>query len=102
MSLTDIANALKKEVKGTIKISESMSRHTTWRIGGPADLFFTPYDWIDLEKALKFANFKKLPITIIGGGSNLLVRDEGIRGLVINLSGLKKIELNGEEIRAEG
>jgi len=102
MNLDKISQALKKQVKGSVKIEESMSRHTTWRIGGPADLFFTPRDWVDLEKALKFANLEKLPITIIGGGSNLLVKDEGIRGLVVNMGGLKKLEVNGENIRAEG
>lgn len=102
MNLIKLAQALKKEVKGIIKVSEAMSRHTTWRIGGPADLFFTPVDWMDLEIALKFASLEKLPVTIIGGGSNLLVRDEGIRGLVIHTGGgLKKIKINGEEVIAE-
>ncbi|KJS19254.1 MAG: hypothetical protein VR72_19780 [Clostridiaceae bacterium BRH_c20a] len=102
MNLHNIAQSLKKEVKGSINVSESMSQHTTWRIGGPADLFYTPIDWEDLVKALKFANFEKLPITVIGGGSNLLVKDEGIRGLVINICGLKKLKINGEEICAQG
>jgi len=102
MSFDKFFQSLKKLVKGSIKINESMGRHTTWRIGGPADLFFIPKDWVDLEKALKFANLEKIPITIIGGGSNLLVKDEGIRGLVVNISGLKKLEINGEDIRAEG
>ncbi|KJS83850.1 MAG: hypothetical protein JM58_12045 [Peptococcaceae bacterium BICA1-8] len=102
MNLHKIAQSLKREVKGSINVSESMSQHTTWRIGGPADIFFTPIDWEDLAKALKFANFEKLPITIIGGGSNLLVKDEGIRGLVINICGLKKLKINGEEVSAQG
>jgi len=101
MNLTELAQSLTKEIRGIVKISEAMSRHTTWRIGGPADLFFIPADWFDLEKALKFANIKKLPVTIVGCGSNLLVHDQGIRGLVINLKDLKKIEITGEEVIAE-
>lgn len=102
MNLNKIAESLKNGVKGTIKISEPMSRHTTWQVGGPADLFFTPKDWADLEKALNYANSLKIPITIIGGGSNLLIKDSGLRGLVIATGGLKNLEINGEDIRAEG
>lgn len=102
MNYTELAEALQKQVQGSIKIHEMMSRHTTWRIGGPADIFFTPANRIDLEKALNFANVNKLPITIIGGGSNILVREEGIKGLVINLCGIKKVHFEGEKIIAEG
>jgi len=102
MELTNLARVLKKEVNGIIKISESMSRHTTWQIGGPADLLLIPNDWIDIEKALKFANINKLPVTLIGGGSNLLVADQGIRGLVIKLAGgLKNVLVDGEKIIAD-
>lgn len=102
MNLAKIAHSFKNEVKGNLIISEPMSRHTTWHIGGSADLFFIPWDRADLDKALKFANFTKLPISVIGGGSNLLVKDEGIRGLVINICGLKNAEIKGDEINAEG
>ncbi|MGI6225456.1 MAG: UDP-N-acetylmuramate dehydrogenase [Peptococcales bacterium] len=101
MDLLKVTDTLKSELKGTLIVSESMSRHTTWRIGGPADLFFTPLDCKDLENALNVANFFKLPITIIGGGSNLLIRDEGIRGLVINISGLKSLKITDKVIVAE-
>jgi UDP-N-acetylmuramate dehydrogenase len=61
-----------------------MSLHTTWRIGGPADLLVrvpTPNDFI---AAVRWANAEGLPVTVVGGGSNLLVRERGIRGLVIS------------------
>jgi UDP-N-acetylmuramate dehydrogenase len=61
-----------------------MSLHTTWRIGGPADLLVrvpTPDDFV---AAVRWANAEGLPVTVVGGGSNLLVREGGIRGLVIS------------------
>lgn len=60
-----------------------MSMHTTWRIGGPADCLVRAPALDDLLAALEFARNEGLPVTVIGGGSNLLVGDGGIRGLVI-------------------
>jgi UDP-N-acetylmuramate dehydrogenase len=102
MNVNYLAQRLQEQVTGNVKINELMSRHTTWRIGGPADIFFTPLDKEELKNGLNFANVNKLPITIIGGGSNILVKDEGIRGLVINLCGLKNVEINGEHLKVEG
>ncbi|NLW24361.1 MAG: UDP-N-acetylmuramate dehydrogenase [Clostridia bacterium] len=102
MDLKKIAKSLQSQVKGKIKILEALSRHTTWQIGGPADLFLIPVDRSDLENAVKFCNLENIPVTIIGGGSNLLISDQGVRGLVIKLAGgLKKWEINGVEVRAE-
>lgn len=93
-----LSDQLQEQIKGKISTYEPMSRHTTWRIGGPADLFLQPEDWTDVEKSLKFANDRGIPITIIGGGSNLLIDDKGIRGLVIKTSGLNKIEFDDERV----
>lgn len=60
-----------------------MSLHTTWRIGGPADLLVRAPTPEDLIAAIAWARDEGLPVTVIGGGSNLLVGDRGIRGLVI-------------------
>ncbi|MYB34690.1 MAG: UDP-N-acetylmuramate dehydrogenase [Gammaproteobacteria bacterium] len=68
-----------------------MSRHTSWRTGGAADYMYFPHDKQDLVQLLK-ALPKTMPVVWIGLGSNLLVRDGGIRGMVIQVSsGLKKI-----------
>lgn len=64
--------------------NEPMSRHTSFRIGGPADLYVSPDEKI-LPQLLQDAKKESLPITIIGNGSNLLVGDGGIRGLVIEI-----------------
>ena len=68
-----------------IKLEENvlLSQYTTFRIGGPARYFFIAKNTKDLIEAVKFARGKKLPFFILGGGSNLLVSDQGFNGLVI-------------------
>lgn len=86
---------------GVLKLDEPMSRHTSFRIGGPADAMLTPQNINELKSALKYASELGIPITVIGNGSNLLVRDGGIRGLVIKLSGtLDYVHITGAIVRA--
>ncbi len=75
---------------------EPMQKHTSFRIGGPADLMAMPADAVELRELLTRAARENIPVTLIGNGSNLLVRDKGIRGLVIKLGNM----LN--DIKAEG
>lgn len=69
--------------KSRLKLSESMSLHTTNKIGGPADLYFEAYSKEDLIKAIRTAIDEKIPFFILGAGSNILVSDKGYRGLII-------------------
>jgi len=69
-------------------IDEPMSRHTSFKIGGPADLMAMPSNEEELCKLLKRAVEHNVPLTLVGNGSNLLVRDKGIRGLVIKLGNM--------------
>jgi len=86
---------------GTLSFGEPMSRHTSFRIGGPADAFFIPRDAHELKRALQMAQEMGISVTVIGNGSNLLVRDGGIRGLVIKLSGtLDYVHVLGNILRA--
>src|ERR1700679_900266 len=79
-----------------------MSKHTSWHVGGPADLFFTPRDALDLAAFLRQLP-PDLALLWVGRGSNLLVRDGGIRGAVISTHGaLGALErLNATRIQAE-
>jgi UDP-N-acetylmuramate dehydrogenase len=80
----------RSQLRGTLRHDEPMTRHTSWRVGGTADRYYQPADIEDL--ALFFSQLDKdEPITWVGLGSNLLVRDGGIRGTVIATSGV----LNG-------
>ncbi len=79
-----------------------MSRHTTFKIGGPADIFVCPEDIDDLRNILRYSESHKIDHFIIGGGSKLLVGDKGIRGFVISLSApaFNGIEFDGETVVA--
>jgi UDP-N-acetylmuramate dehydrogenase len=84
------------EIRGEVRFKEPLSFHTSLRIGGPADFFIVPQDVEDIRLALAFADKEQLPV--VGGGNNLLVRDRGIRGVVLKLEGcLGRAEFHGEE-----
>lgn len=69
-------------LRGKLMLNESLSRHTSWRVGGPADRFYVPADLDDLRNFLRQLPEDE-PLTWMGLGSNLLIRDGGIRGTVI-------------------
>ena len=75
------------------RFDEPMRRHTTLKIGGPADAFVAPADADELMAVIRWANENGVPLTVVGGGSNLLVRDGGIRGVVLATKGLRRLEL---------
>jgi len=85
-----------------IRRHEPMARHTTLRVGGPADLYVEPANEADLAAVLKFCGARGLNFFILGRGSNLLVRDGGFRGVVICLSApeFSRVEIDGPRIRA--
>lgn len=82
-----------------LKTEEPMANHTSFHIGGPADVLAQPQSVAELQSLLKAAKELELTVTLIGNGSNLLVRDKGIRGLVIKLgNALKDIAVEGNMI----
>ena len=90
-------NALLGEEK--VKVDEPMKRHTTFRIGGPADCFLLPSTEEELQGILKICKDEKMPYFILGNGSNLLVSDEGYRGVIIQLyRNYGDITVKGNEI----
>src|SRR5262245_44427228 len=72
-----------------------MSRHTTLRIGGPADAWVAPRSIDELRGVLRRCAEEGLPVSAVGGGSNLLVRDGGIRGVVVSTRLLRRLERLG-------
>jgi UDP-N-acetylmuramate dehydrogenase len=85
-----------------VKLNEPMANHTTWRIGGPADVFVCPRSVAELQRAVRAANELRMPWTVIGRGSNLLVLDGGIRGLVIKLTdNFAAIAIDGNHVTAQ-
>lgn len=97
-----MAAANKDHLRGTLLVNEPMSKHTSWRVGGPADTFYLPADIDDLQLFLRSLPPEQ-PIYWLGLGSNLLVRDSGVRGAVIATSpALNDLQLIGEQlVRAE-
>lgn len=70
---------------GEIRTNERLAPYTTWKIGGPADCLIIPNSKEQVAAAIKFLHERSVPWTVIGRGSNLLIRDKGIRGVVIKL-----------------
>ena len=82
--------------------NEPLARHTTFRVGGPADVLFLPESAEELRRAMELAREAGEDCLVIGNGSNLLVRDGGVRGLVIKLAGpMSGISVEGNSIRAQ-
>ncbi len=79
--------------KNNILKNEPMAKHTSFKVGGIADYFIKVTDIDELKKLLEFCNKNKIPTTIVGNGTNILVKDGGIRGIVI------KLELNSFKIK---
>lgn len=87
--------------KDRIRQNEPMKNHTTFRVGGPADIFLTP-SAEELPAVLSVCREEQVSVTVIGNGSNLLVGDQGIRGVVICIgSGMRGIRVDGEKIFLE-
>ena len=99
-----VAEKLKAIVgeEGDVRLYEPLAKHTTLRVGGPADFWVEPRSEHALADLIRFCRRENLPLFVVGRGSNLLVRDGGIRGVVVHPAGgeFDKIELRGNEITA--
>jgi UDP-N-acetylmuramate--L-alanine ligase/UDP-N-acetylenolpyruvoylglucosamine reductase len=99
-----IAEKLKEIVgqDGDVRLYEPLSKHTTLRVGGPAQFWVEPRNEKSFAELIRFCRDENLPLFVIGRGSNLLVRDGGIRGVVVHPSGgdFDKIDIHDNEITA--
>ena len=85
-----------------VRTDEPMKSHTTFRVGGPADFFVTPETSEEVRAVVDMCRSEEIDCHIIGNGSNLLVSDRGVRGVVVQIAkAMNKIESNGEQIRAQ-
>jgi UDP-N-acetylmuramate dehydrogenase len=89
------AAALRELLGDAVRFDEPMRRHTTLKIGGPADAFVEPASVAGVAALARFCVDARLPITVVGGGSNLLVRDGGVRGVVLGTGALRSLALVG-------
>ena len=97
-----VMNEINNETASLCLMNESLKKHTTYGIGGPADLMIFPKSKQDLIKVIEIINENKIQLTILGSGSNVLVSDNGIRGAVISLkNSLKQVEVDDNILYAE-
>lgn len=80
-----------------VLLNEPMSKHTTFKIGGPADIFVKVNDTEELKFLLSLSRTQNIPVTVLGNGSNVLVKDKGIRGIVLKID-FKEILVNNETL----
>jgi UDP-N-acetylmuramate dehydrogenase len=98
---SDFKNELKKINNLEISLNEPLKKHTSFKIGGPADFFLTPHEINALKGSLKLIKAYNLPLFILGRGSNIIAGDLGYRGVIIYTGKLNKISIKGEKIITE-
>lgn len=84
-----------------VKSDEPLNKYTYTETGGPADIYISVGNIEDTANVIKFANENHLPVTYLGNGSNIIIRDGGIRGIVVNLLKLNDITVEGETLTAD-
>lgn len=98
-----VKQELKLKVKGKISFEEPLKNHTSFQVGGPAEVLIIPQDIADLQQLMAYLNRIGIEHTVIGNGTNLLVSDQGISGVVIKLvGGIDGIGIQKQRISAGG
>ena len=88
-------------IHGQLLHNEPLARYTSFRIGGPADVLIQPAGEDDVVEAIRWAAARRMPVTVLGNGTNVLVSDKGIRGVTVLIGrSLAGIEISGEELHA--
>ena len=94
----DLSGVTNKE---NIKINESLKKYTMTQLGGNADILVMPETEEEVEAIVQYTYNHQIPLLILGNGSNMIVRDGGVRGIVMNLSKLNQIKIEGTEVYAQ-
>jgi UDP-N-acetylmuramate dehydrogenase len=98
----DYREEVRRLIKGKVLFNVPMKRFTSMKVGGPVDGLIFPRNVGELKKVVRYARKKSIPVMILGKGTNMIVRDKGIRGWMISMmQGLKKIRAEGEVVEAE-
>lgn len=101
LDMDKINNLINKNV-GDICLKEPLSKHSSWQIGGPADVFIEPYTIQQIIEIKQYADLMKIPTVVIGNGTNLLFCDEGFRGIIIKIGkNFSKYIIEGKRVCAE-
>lgn len=101
-SVEGLKRRLLEQIRGAVRFDEPLKRYTTYRIGGPADIFVDAASEEDVVNTLDAAREFGVPVYVMGAGSNLLVSDRGVRGIVLRLGpSLGEISFSGETVKAQ-
>lgn len=84
-----------------VKLDEPLNKYTMTKLGGPADVFVMPETEEQAGAVVKYARANQIDILLLGNGSNMVVRDGGVRGIVLNFAKLDKVEVNDQELYAQ-
>ena len=84
-----------------IKIQESLKKYTMTKLGGKADVLVLPETEEQAAAVVKYASSNKIPLLMLGNGSNMVVRDGGVRGIVLHFSLLDEIRIDGDVVFAQ-
>lgn len=96
-------DGLAKRIRSPLLEKEPMRLHTTWKVGGPADLFISLAYGEDLPEILEYSRQNRIPLFVFGAGSNLLVKDAGVRGIALKIaSDFAEHSIHGNILRAQG
>jgi UDP-N-acetylmuramate dehydrogenase len=99
--VTALVAALRAALGDRVRLAEPLAPFTTFKLGGPAEVFVTVDRPEELRQAVTLARLADVPVTIIGGGSNLLIADQGIEGLVVRVRGGQVREAGPGRVRAD-
>lgn len=91
-----LLDQLARRCSGQLLRDEPLWRHTTWQVGGPAAAYFRPANHVDLVRAIRLLAAAACPWLVLGGGSNLLVRDGGFPGAVVDLGEFKAVRIGAD------
>jgi UDP-N-acetylmuramate dehydrogenase len=98
MGFGEFYQVLEEKEYGSFFLQEPLQKYTTWKVGGPAEILYRPEDSVECAEVLELASQYQVPITILGAGSNVLVADQGLQGLVILTEGFRKIIWHEQEV----
>lgn len=102
MKVESLKARLLSEIEGEVRFDEPLKRYTTYRIGGPADILVVAATEDDVAKTLRAAKEHGAPVYVMGSGSNLLINDTGVRGIVLRLGhSMGKVVFRGTTVRAQ-
>ncbi|NCN04488.1 MAG: UDP-N-acetylmuramate dehydrogenase [Spirochaetales bacterium] len=91
-------NLKRINIEGSVVYNEPMAKHTTFRVGGPAEVYIRPKNSADVAKVVQYCRSSQTPLFVLGGGANILVSDKGISGIVLAMESLHHISLSGTDL----